>query len=403
MNLKKYAELKASKQQEMTDLVNKIEKEERAMTTEENELFDALEEEIKAINETVAKINKSRKLTEEDEEGKQPSDNSENTKSNEERSLEVEKRELEDFGNYIRNEVLEIRDETGTQLKKGVNGAIIPTTIANKIIMTAYNVSPILDQCTLYNTKGKLSIPVYGKDSSGNDITVGYKEDFETLVEHAGKFASVDLDDYLIGALAKLGNSLINNTDIDLANIVINIIADYVRRFLEGQILNGSTKITGCKDITKIHEVATPVLTYDDLVKVKNKVIQAFRKGSIWVMNQDTATAVELIKDSDGRPMFVSDPSGEFDGKVLGYPVYVSDNMAGLEAGKRPIIFGNFSGIALKRTKDLEIQVLRELYATQHATGIVAWLEADAKVEHLQKLASLDVKAATTPSNPSDN
>ena len=184
--------------------------------------------------------------------------------------------------------------------------------------------------------------------------------------------------------------------------MVINIIAEYVKIFLEGQILNGSDKITGCKDITRIHEVATAVITYDDLVKLKNKVFQSFRKGSIWVMNQDTETAIELIKDANDNPIFVADPTGEFDGKVLGYPVYVSDNMAGIEAGKRPIIFGNFSGIALKKSKDLELQILKEKYATQHATGIVAWLEADAKVEHLQKLSALDIKSATTPSNPSE-
>lgn len=388
--LKKYAEMKANKQKEMTDLVEKVKLEERAMTDEENALFDQLEKDIQAINDTVEKINKSRKLTEEDS-ANNNNENDTKPKSEEERAIEVEKRELEAFGKYIRNEVLEERAGE-LQFKKGTNGAIIPTTIANKIIMTAYNVSPILEKCTPYNTKGKLSIPVYGADDSGNDITVDYAEDFTALTEKAGKFTSVDLDDYLIGALAKIGNSLINNTDIDLANIVINIISDYIRRFLEGQILKGSSKITGCKDITRIHEVDTPVITYDDLVKLKNKVIQAFRKGSIWVMNQDTETAVELIKDGNDNPIFQPDPTGEFDGKILGYPVYVSDNMDGIEAGKRPIIFGNFSGVALKKSKDLEIQVLRELYATQHATGIVAWLEADAKVEHLQKLSALDVK-----------
>lgn len=398
--LKKYAEMKADKQKEMTDLVEKVKGEERAMTLEEDELFNQLEKDIQAINDTVAKINKSRQLTEEDGASKND-EKEEKNMSEEERAMEIEQRDIEDFAKYIRGEFVEQRADG--DFGKGKAGAVIPTTIANKIIMTAYNMSPILEKCTPYNTKGKLSIPVYGKDSKGNDITVSYAEDFTDLVEKAGAITSVDLDDYLIGALAKLGNSLINNTDIDLVNMVINIIAEYVKIFLEGQILNGSNKITGCKDITRIHEVPTAVITYDDLVKLKNKVIQSFRKGSIWVMNQDTETAIELIKDANDNPIFVADPTGEFDGKVLGYPVYVSDNMAGIEAGKRPIIFGNFSGIALKKSKDLELQILKEKYATQHATGIVAWLEADAKVEHLQKLSALDIKSATTPSNPSDN
>ena len=396
MNLKKYAELKATKQKEMADLVELVKKEERTMTTEEDTKFSELEEEIKAIDNTVEKINKSRELTEE----KQSDTLEDNDKKKEETPEETEKREkveIENFGKYIRNEILERADETN--FEKGTNGVIVGTTIANKIIMTAYNVSPILSKCTPYNTKGKLSIPVYGKDENGKDITVGYHEDFQELVASAGKFSDVELTDYLIGALAKLGNSLVNNTDIDLGNKAIEIISDYVRRFLEGEALKGTVgKIKGCSEISKVYEVAAPAITYDDLVKTKNQVIQAFRKGSIWVMNQDTATALELLKDNDGRPLFQNDLTGEFDGKILGYPVYVSDNMPGLVAGKRPIIFGNFSGLALKTTKALEIQVLRELYATQHATGIVAWLEVDVRVEHHQKLAALAIKSTTTAS-----
>lgn len=386
-DLKKYEELKNEKQTEMTDLVEKVKSEERAMTEEENSAFDELEKEIEAINLTIEKINKSRKLTEENKkEGE--SEMKEESKEKE----EAEKRDLENFGKYIRNEVLEIRDESG--FKKGDNGVIIPTTIANKIIITAYNESPILQQVNTYNTKGKLSIPVYGADDNGNDITVSYSEDFKNLTDKVGKFKSVDLESYLIGALAKIGNSLINNTDIDLANHVIRILGDYIRRFLEKELLIGTAgKIEGCSTIKNIQKVSAPVITYDDLVKLKNKVIQAFRKGAIFVMSQDTLTAIELIKDGDGRPVFNHDTNDEFNGKVLGYPVYVSDAMDALEQNKKPIIFGNFKGLALKKSKELEIQILRELYAPQHATGILAFLEADSKIENYQALAALKVEA----------
>ena len=317
--------------------------------------------------------------------------------SEEERALELEQRDIENFAKYIRNEVLTENRAGDSSFSQGNNGVIVPTTIANKIITTAFNMSPILEKATKYNTKGKLEIPVYGKNGN-DDITVAYGQDFTELVEKAGKFTSVTLEDYLIGALAKIGNSLVNNTDIDLVNVVINIIAEYVKLFLEGEALNGTeNKIAGCSEIPATQTVETAVagvISYDDLVKVKNKVIQSFRKGSIWVMNQDTQTVVETMKDGNERPMFLPDPTGEFDGMVLGYPVYVSDNMEGIAGGKSPIIFGNFSGLALKTTKELEIQVLREKYATQHATGVVAWLECDIKIEHLQKLSKLIIKSA---------
>lgn len=393
--MKSLEEQKNEKVTQMDKLLNDVKAEERAFTEDEEKLFNQLKDEIDAINKTMEAFEQSRELVDDakkEEDKKKEEDNM----SEEERALEIETRDIETFAKYIRNEVLsETRD--GSSFAQGTNGVIVPTTIANKIIMTAYNMSPILEKATRYNTKGNLEIPVYGANNN-EDITVAYGEDFTELVEHAGKFSSVTLTDYLIGALAKIGNSLVNNTDIDLVNIVINIIAEYIKLFVEGEVLNGTeNKITGCSAIPASQTVETEVagaISYDDLVKVKNKVIQSFRKGSIWVMNQDTQTVLETMKDGNERPMFQPDPTGEFDGMVLGYPVYVSDNMDGIAGGNSPIIFGNFSGIALKTTKELEIQVLREKYATQHATGVVAWLECDAKIEHLQKLSKLTIKSA---------
>lgn len=399
MKKKSLEEQKNEKVTQMDKLLNDVKTEERAFTEEEQKLFDELKAEIEAINKTMEAFESSRELVDDKEKEEQKKE--EEQMDEEKRTLEIEQRDIENFAKFIRNEVLnEERVETGSQFTQGSNGVIIPTTIANKIIMTAYNMSPILEKATRYNTKGNLEIPVYGKGDSDADITVGYGEDFTELVEKAGKFTSVTLKDYLIGALAKIGNSLVNNTDIDLVNVVINIIAEYVKLFLEKEALNGTTgKITGCQDIptTQVVETETAsVISYDDLVKVKNKVIQSFRKGSIWVCSQDTATVLETMKDANERPLFVPDQTGEFDGLVLGYPVYVSDAMVEIADEATPIIFGNFSGLALKTTKELEIQVLREKYATQHATGVVAWLQADVKVEHYQKLAKLKIKKATS-------
>lgn len=398
MNIKKLNEDKNTKVAEMETLLNGVKAEERAFTEDEQKQFDELKSQIEAINKTLEAFEASRKLVD-DAKKEEEKSKEEKEVSEEARALEIEQRDIENFAKYLRNEVLtENRDTAGNSFSKGTNGVIVPTTIANKIIKTAYNMSPILDKATKYNTKGNLEIPVYGKTSDGKDITVAYGEDFTDLVEKAGAFSSVTLKDYLIGALAKIGNSLVNNTDIDLVNIVINIIAEYVKLFLEGEALNGTAnKITGCSTISATQTVTTEVagvISYDDLVKTKNKVIQSFRKGSIWVMNQDTQTVLETMKDGNERPMFLPDPTGEFDGMVLGYPVYVSDNMEGIAGGKSPIIFGNFSGLALKTTKELEIQVLREKYATQHATGVVAWLQCDIKIEHLQKLSKLTIKSA---------
>ena len=61
----------------------------------------------------------------------------------EENKIAQEERAFED---YIRGVVLETRADVN--LTKGENGAIIPTSIAKKIIKKVYDVSPLLEKTT---------------------------------------------------------------------------------------------------------------------------------------------------------------------------------------------------------------------------------------------------------------
>jgi len=384
-SLKKMNEERETLTVEMENLLSTVETEERAFTEEEETRFSEIEQSIKRIDSTIEAITKDRNLKrkEEGDEG------SMNNTEEEKRALQ-EATDTKVFADFIRNAIEERAD---VNLTMGNNGAVVPTTIANKIISKMYDISPILEKATRYKTKGKLSVPIYGADASNNDIVMAYADEFTELESKVGKFTSVDLGNHLAGVLAKLSNSLINNTDIDITNKVIELVAEAGVRFLEGEALNGTTgKAEGLSKITlKVIAAAGNVITADELIKVKNKVKKAFRKDSIWIMSNDTLTAVELLKDANGRYLFTEDLTGEFDGKLLGYPVYVSDNAKEIAPGATPIHFGDFSGLAIKQSQDLEIQVLREKYATQHATGVVAWTEFDMKVEHLQKIAKLEM------------
>ena len=372
MNRKGLEERKNDLKSQMSALLDTAKTEQRAMTDEETQKFDEIEKEIREINETIEREEKTMNKTVD-------------TRN------EVEVRESEQFVGYIRN-VIENRDDVN--LTKGNNGAIIPKSIANKIIKKAYDMSSILTDATKYNTKGTLSIPVY--DDTTSDVTMAYQDEFVDLESKVGGFKSVDLSNFLAGALVKLSNSLVANTDIDLESKVIELIAEAVSRFLERECLKGTDgKADGLKGVTLVHTTASAsVLTAEDLIRTKNKVKKGFRKNAKWIMSNDTLTAVELLKDGEDRFIFREDLSGEFDGYILGYPVEVSDNMAEIGAKADVIFFGDFSGLALKQRRDaLEMQVLREKYATQHATGITAWVEFDAKVEHKQKIAKVTMGA----------
>ena len=368
MNRKALEEKRVDLQEQMSSILETAKAEKRALTKSEETEFTRCETEIKKIDEKF--------------------ESEEKNMSVKEQRSEVEIRESKQFCDYIRGVIEERAD---ANLTMGANGAIVPKTIAKKVITKAYDMSTILKDATRYNTKGDLSIPQYGADGS-NDINMAYAEEFQELESKAGKFTSVNLGNFLAGALAKVAKSLVANTDIDLEAKVVELMAEAVAMWQEKECLIGTDgKIQGLRGVKlSVTAGSATAITAADLVKLKNKVKKRFRKGAKWIMSNDTLTAIELLKDADDRLIVHEDLSGEFDGILLGYPVEVSDNMPEIGTGVDVIYFGHYSGLAIKQRDDaLELQVLREKFATQHAIGINAWLEFDAKVENAQKIAKL--------------
>ena len=390
MNLKALTEQRAEKQTEMETLLNTVKTEERAFSDEESELFTQLESDIQRINETLDAIAKGRELTKEPE-----AEETEAKKEEEEEMKEEENKVAQEeraFENYIRGVVLETRDDVN--LTKGDNGAIIPTSIAKKIIKKVYDVSPLLEKTTKYNVKGKLEIPYYNETSDAK-VNMAYATEFVSLESNVGKFTTIELTGFLAGALAKLSKSLLNNSDFNLLNEVINIMSESIARWVEKELITGTTdKVDGLKGVTLgVTTASSTAITTDEIIKLKRSIKQQFQKNAIWIMNPETLTAISLLKDDNGRYLLQDDLTNDFGYTLLGKPVYESDNMPQIGAGNIAIYYGDMSGLATKFVEELEIEVLREKYADQHAIGVVAWMEFDAKVEDAQKISKLTCKA----------
>lgn len=282
-------------------------------------------------------------------------------------------------------------------LTKGNNGAVVPQTIANKIIRKVYDICPIAERATKYNYNGTLNIPYYTEDST-NFINVGFQgAEFAAIEANSGKFTSISLTDFVAGALVLISRQLINASDFDLVGYVIDQMAYSVKRFLERVLINGSGAITGQTGTVQgltgvtltVNTASSNAITTNDLIDLQDKVKDEFQEGAIWIMSPATRTALRKLKDNMGRYLLNENVANAFGRELLGKPVFVSDNMPNMEAGKVAIYYGDLSGLALKFTKNLEIQVLREKYATSYADGINAWFSFDSKVENAQKIAKL--------------
>ena len=310
---------------------------------------------------------------------------------------EVEERAVDEekaFADYIRGYVNQ-RD-TAYNMTLTDNGAVIPTTIANRIIKKVYDICPILERSTKYNVKGKLELPYYNESTQA--ITVAWHNEFEELTSNVGKLASIELTGYLAGALTLVSRSLINNSQVDIVAFVVDRMAYDIARFIEDTLLNGGGSVAGLTGVTLTKTASSSTsVTANELIETQGMVKDVFQENAIWIMSPATRTAIRELKDNYGRYLLQDDISLPFGKSLLGKPIYVSDNMPDMEAGKVAIYYGDMRGLATKFSEDINIQVLREKYATQHAIGVVGWLEFDSKVEDVQKIAK--VKMAGTPAS----
>lgn len=306
----------------------------------------------------------------------------------------LEEREEKAFENYIRGVVTNERADANMTLTD--NGAVIPTTIANRIIKKVYDICPILERSTKYNVKGKLDLPYY--DESTQAITVAWATEFVELESNVGKLDSIELTGYLAGALTLISRSLINNSQVDVVAFVVDRMAYDIARFIENVLLNGGGSVKGLTGVTNITTAASATeITADELIETQGSIKDVFQENAIWIMNPETRTALRELKDKMGRYLLQDDISLPFGKSLLGKPIYVSDNMPTMAAGKVAVYYGDMRGLATKFSEDMNIQVLREKYATQHAIGVVGWLEFDSKVEDAQKIA--EIKMAGTPTS----
>ena len=368
--------------------------EERAFTEEEQATFDDLQSKATNLKNTIEAEERARDLELKPVE----------EKKEESKEMTVEERALSEeraFADFLRGVVSEER--TDYNLEKTDGAATIPTTIANKIIKKVFDVCPVAAKATRYNVKGTLQIPYYPKAGEANKtgITVAYASEFTELASTTGKFQSITLQAFLAGALTKVSKSLVNNSQFDIVSFVVNDMGENIARWLEYQLLIGdhsNSHIDGLSQATNTKTATgATYVTADDLIGLQCAVKDVFQADACWIMSPATREAIRKLKDKEDRYLLAPDYREGFGYTLLGKPVYVSDNMPNFTASTTAIYYGDFSGLALKISEDIDIEVLRERFATEHAIGVVGYLECDAKIENEQKIAVLKM-AASDPS-----
>ena len=262
--------------------------------------------------------------------------------------MELRAKEEKQFVDYIKG----IKNE----MTAGSNGAIIPQTISERIIQKVFEVSPILERMTRLNEGGDL---VFVREA--NAVPVAYQEEMVAFTGGDATFETVKLQDFLVGALAKVSKSLINRASFDVVGYVVDIMGRDIARFLEQEALNGGEKIKG---LSEAKNVQVTRIDADACIDAIMAVPAQYQEGAVFIMHPETLAGLRKAKDGQGGYLLNPDARAPFGMQIMGHEVLVSE-----QAPKNALFFGNLRGVYGKFAQEMQVEVLRERFADMYALG----------------------------------
>ena len=135
------------------------------------------------------------------------------------------------------------------------------------------------------------------------------------------------------------------------------------------------TGMTGVVSVSKLGVTAAAVdeITYDEMVELQYKIEQGYLEGEDaeyglspetggrigYLISRDAEKVLRLLKDGNDRPIW-QPGYGNIIGKnmgptLMGYPYQVSNTMASVATGNKPVLFGNFSYYGIRKVHAVEI------------------------------------------------
>ncbi len=366
---------------QMDSVLEGVRAEKRAFTDEEQGQFNDLSAEITRIDAT---IEAERRAVEE----KLRAAASDITQENGE---DTEKRAAESIvADYIRG--IETRADEMTTTS---TGRIVPSEFSSDIIHKTTELCGILNRISIVNSKGDYKQIIADNE---NKISAGWTDEIGEITASSAKFNTITIGHHKLTSLVKLSLELINQNDFDIVSEVAGqMIEDFALK-AETAIINGdgSSKPYGLTTGGTAYELPAAAFTSDDIVKIFHSLKANYQPNAAWLMSNSTLCAIRLLKDGNGQYIFhQNELTNGYVGTILGKPVLISEAMDNIEAGKTPVLFGDF-GRAYKANinPDMSMQVLNEKYAEYAMKGIVGILWIDGRPVNNEAYVAVSVAGA---------
>ncbi len=186
---------------------------------------------------------------------------------------------------------------------------------------------------------------------------------------------------YKLGSLTRLNTTFVNDNAFDLEKYLVTAFARRFGRAEEAAFLNGTgtNQPTGLLSDSGaeigVTAASTTAITYDELTKLYFSLKAEHRANAVFLMHDDTAMALRMLKDNVGNPIWNAEKD-----TLFGKPVVTSLAMPATATGKKAIAFGDLSFYWVIERQPLVVNRVSELYSELGQIGFFAFERLDGKL-----------------------
>ncbi len=358
MNLKALKEKRNSFLNDLEVMVAGVETEARSLSTEEVAAFDAKKAEIENIDATIARVEEIRAK----EAGK-------------EEEL-VEERKAEDFEKRALENFFRGKDLVGEEraMLASANTALMPLEISKTILKKLEEICPVLEMARRFSSKGTLRL--IREDNYG---AAGVTAENTTFQDASVTFGTVELRAWKISASVQATFELLQNSEIELSNYLLDVIVRRLAKELNKLFIagTGSNQPQGLMKASNTETFAGAKPTIQDFIMMQTAINPAYLAKANWIVNRAMFQEMAALLDQTGRPYMTSDVINQkVQYTLLGVPVIVDVNV---EEGA--VILANIEECySINILTDITVRHLVETGFTSGVEVYAGYVMADGKI-----------------------
>ena len=250
-------------------------------------------------------------------------------------------------------------------------GYLVPDSMEKQIIeaLTEENIIRKLARVIHTDSCGRL-VPIAEAMSDAQWMPEG-----EQMQLSDKTFSQAKLRMHKLGIMLRVTNELLSDAGVDMATYIAESFARRIALAEENAFLNGNG-ITMPQGILTESGAETGFtlqsqnsITADEVIALYYSLRAPYRKHAVFMMHDDTAKALRQMKDSNGNYIWHDSLSYDQPSIILGCPVFTSEYMPKMQAGNKPILFGDLSFYWIADRGNRSICRYDELYVSQGQTG----------------------------------